>query len=123
MSSDQPLHSFSPQQIVCLEAAGDRLYGAVIQFIEPQSNYWLRPLCLVTELSNNPGRSPQIISLHRTSDIIVSQDFLREALDTEVLEFWTALYDESGDYEDNPSGRKDLQRFLHYLLAQAPGQQ
>ncbi len=123
MSSDQPLHSFSPQQIVCLEAAGDRLYGAVIQFIEPQSNYWLRPLCLVTELSNNPGRSPQIISLHRTSDIIVSQAFLREALDTEVLEFWTALYDESGDYEDNPSGRKDLQRFLHYLLAQAPGQQ
>lgn len=112
MSAQYPLPSFSPQQIVCLESAGDRLYGSVIQFIERQSNYWLRPLCLVS----NAGRSPQIISLHRTADVIVGQNFLREALDTEVLEFWTALYDESVDYADNPSGRQDLQRFLRDLL-------
>lgn len=50
---------FTPQQIVCLETGGSlgtpprefqgdrRLYAAVIQFIEQQQNYWLRPLCLV----------------------------------------------------------------------------
>jgi hypothetical protein len=99
---------FSPQQVVCIEQNQCRLYASVIQYIEVQQTYWLRPLCLV----ENRDTQPQIISLHQTSDIIVPQGSFREAWDTEVLEFWTALYQESETYEDNPTGRAELHRFL-----------
>ena len=100
--------NFSPQQIICIESPHDRLYGSVIQFIEKQQSYWIRPHCLVTEAD--------IISLHRTSDVIIEQNQVREALDTEILEFWTALYDDSGEYDDNVTGRTVLHRFLRNFV-------
>ncbi|NJN71421.1 MAG: hypothetical protein HC799_00655 [Limnothrix sp. RL_2_0] len=110
--SNQSLtNNFSSQQIVCIDASQQRLYGSVIQYIETQCNYWIRPLCLVENVADNPS----IISLHRTSDLIIARDKLREALDTEVLEFWTTLYDESGAYEDNVEGRAKLHRFLRQM--------
>jgi len=111
--SNQSLaNNFSPQQIICIEASQQRLYGSVIQYIEVQCKYWLRPLCLVENVENNP----LVISLHRTSDLIIARDKLREALDTEVLEFWTTLYDESGEYDDNVQGRAELHRFLRQMV-------
>lgn len=107
-SRDSRPTTFSPQQIICIEAPQEHLYGAVIQFIEPQDTYWIRPLCLVRQ-----GISPpDVISLHRTSDMIIAAAKLREAWDTEILEFWSALYDETTTYEDNPQGRRELHRFL-----------
>ncbi|AFY40197.1 hypothetical protein Lepto7376_4066 [[Leptolyngbya] sp. PCC 7376] len=107
--SHTPGHAnFSPQQIVCLESPQERLYGSVIQFIEKQKSYWIRPHCLVSSESE----AAEVISLHRTSDVIIDYQRVREALDTEILEFWTALYDESLGYEDNVSGRAILHRFL-----------
>ncbi|BAW95425.1 hypothetical protein NIES970_03300 [[Synechococcus] sp. NIES-970] len=97
-----------PQQIVCLAAGDRRLYSAVIQYIEPQGNYWIRPLCLV-------NGSPSPIPLHRTADIIVPADQVRAVFDTEILNYWTALYDDSGKYDDNFLGRQLLQDFLHSL--------
>ncbi|MGB2925847.1 MAG: hypothetical protein WBB82_11155 [Limnothrix sp.] len=111
MQSDPSLSSFSPSQIICIEGSARRLYGSVVQYIERQSNYWIRPLCLV----ENDQAEPQVISLHRTSDLIITQDKLREALDTEILEFWTTLYDESGEYGDNIQGRAELHRFLRHV--------
>lgn len=99
---------FSPQQVVCLEQNQRRLYASVIQFVPVQQTYWLRPLCLV----ENWETQPQIISLHQTSDVIVPKGTFREAWDTEILEFWTALYQETESYEDNAAGRAELHRFL-----------
>ncbi len=101
--------SFTPQQIICLEQGDCHLYAAVIQFIESQQTYWIRPLCLV---KIQAGSTHHITSLHRTSDVIVPQGTFREAWDTEIVEFWTTLYDESGCYEDNSAGRQILQQFL-----------
>lgn len=102
---------FSPQQIVCLASGDRRLYGAVIQYIPAQNNYWLRPLCLVGIV----GTTERPISLHRTADLIIAAHRLREALDTEILNFWSALYDDSGEYHDNVAGRQILNRFLRDL--------
>lgn len=99
---------FSPQQVVCLEQNQCCVYASVIQYIEGQQTYWLRPLCLVEK----GDMQPEIISLHQTSDLIVPQGSFREAWDTEVLEFWTALSQETEIYEDNPAGRAELHRFL-----------
>ena len=107
MSELQQDSNFSPQQVICLESTQERLYGAVIQFIEKQKSYWIRPYCLVVG-----EEKPEITLLHRTSDIIIAQNKIREAFDTEILEFWSALYDESGEYDDNVEGRAVLHRFL-----------
>ncbi|MEB3224945.1 MAG: hypothetical protein VKJ86_03985 [Synechococcus sp.] len=102
---------FPPQQIVCLGSGDRRLYGAVIQYIKTQGTYWLRPLCLVT--TSPQGKLP--ISLHCTADIIISAQQVREAFDTEILDFWSFLYDDSGDYQENSAGRCLLQNFLREL--------
>lgn len=116
MDTKQIHIDFAPQQIVCLEAIATpatcpirRLYSSVIQFIERQQNYWLRPLCLVEQQND---QILKVISLHRTSDVIIAPQKLREAWDTEILEFWSALYDESGEYDDNLAGRAVLHHFL-----------
>lgn len=107
--SEKP--NFAPQQVICLESPQERLYGTVIQFIEKQKSYWIRPYCLVIG-----EEKPIITSLHRTSDIIIDHTKIREAFDTEILEFWTALYDESGEYDDNIAGRASLHRFLRNFV-------
>ncbi len=107
-SSPDAQSSFRPQQVICLEQDERRLYASVIQFIELQQTYWLRPLCLV----ENSETKPRIISLHRTSDVIVPMGTFRKAWDTEILKFWTELYDDSDSYEDNPGGRAELHHFL-----------
>ena len=109
--------SFTPQQVICLEQGERRLYASVIQFIELQQTYWLRPLCLV----ENSGTKPSIISLHRTSDVIVPRGSFRQAWDTEILEFWTELYDDSNSYEDNPAGRGEVHRFLREFQCNSSG--
>ncbi|WP_232308972.1 hypothetical protein [Picosynechococcus sp. PCC 73109] len=100
---------FKPQQIVCLVAGDRRLYGAVIQFIEAQASYWLRPLCLLSATAEAPT------PLHRSADIIIAAPKIRAALDTEILDCWSVLYDDSGDYGDNVAGRKLVQDFLRSL--------
>ena len=109
-SNSQPEH-FCPQQIVCLSAGDRRLYGSVVQYIEAQRNYWLRPLCLVAAST----QGERAISLHRTADLIISAQQVREAFDTEILNFWSFLYDDSGDYQENIEGRRLLQNFLREL--------
>jgi hypothetical protein len=108
MTTAKANSQFSPQQVVCLEQNQRRLYASVIQFVPVQETYWLRPLCLV----ENWETQPQIISLHQTSDVIVPKGTCREAWDTEILEFWTALYEETESYRDNEAGRAELHRFL-----------
>ncbi len=100
---------FKPQQIVCLTAGDRRLYSAVIQYLEAQASYWLRPLCLLTPTAETPT------PLHRSADIIIAAPKIRAALDTEILDYWSALYDDSGDYGDNVAGRRLVQDFLRNL--------
>ncbi len=102
----------SSQQVICLEHKNCRLYASIIQFIKLQQTYWIRPLFLV---EHSPTK-PRIVSLHPTSDVIVPKGSFREVWDTEILEFWTELYDDSNIYNDNLAGRKELQRFLRAVF-------
>ncbi len=95
-------------QIICLEHDNNRLYACIIQYIESQQTYWIRPLCLL----NTQETKSQIISLHGTSDVILPKNSFRLVWDTEILEFWTELDNNSGIYEDNPIGRAELHGFL-----------
>ncbi|BAU42943.1 hypothetical protein [Leptolyngbya sp. O-77] len=125
--------TFHPSEIVCIEHEEVRLYAEVIQLSETRPVCWLRPLLLVTLVSEEQsaacdvsalassvpplGRSLEserihsMIDLREGADLLLPTALMRHALDVELIPLWSALH----SLKPAAEGDRPVQNPLHSL--------
>lgn len=99
---------FQLGQIVFLEHDDRRLYAEVIQVVVSRQLCWVRPLLLVT----NSKKPHDVTDLRDASDLILSLDLFRPALDTEVIALLSFVMAQSKPNPDTAAGYQ-LNQFIH----------
>jgi hypothetical protein len=111
---DLPLYkamdpTFSPNQIVCIEAMQSLLFGEMVQHVTARRHCWVRPLVLATAI-DRAARIETIgdacwewYDLRQGADLLLPQQVFRAALDVEVLPLMSLLY----QAEDKPQPECD----------------
>lgn len=115
-------------KIVCLEHQGRCLYAEIIQTIQKNQRYWLRPLALSLVTGQNDtwaqddSEVQQIYDLRDCSDLLWPQTQLRAALDIELLPMLTMLQTEkrSTEVKVQKEAHQQLQAFLHSVCSDPP---
>jgi hypothetical protein len=106
---------FVPNQIVCLAADRQFLFGEMVQHVVSRQQCWVRPLVLAVAL-NEAARLEAIgnadwdwYDLRQGSDLLLPQQLFREALDMEVLPLMSLLY-QAEDKQNHLPDRSQLAR-------------
>ncbi|MBD2774931.1 hypothetical protein [Iningainema tapete] len=99
---------FQPGQIVSLEYNHRRLYAEVIQVVVSRQLCWVRPLLL----ANYCGEIPEVTDLRDAADLILTINFFRPALDTEVIGLLSEIQSLSKLNTDT-GARFQLNQFIH----------
>jgi hypothetical protein len=82
---------FSPNQVVCLEQEGLRLFGEVVQMVPLRSRCWVRPLAMA-QVSEESLELRLLYDLRESSHLVLPAQLFREALDTELIPLMSALF-------------------------------
>lgn len=130
---------FSPGQILYIEHQGVRLYAEVIQVVRDRKLCWVRPLALVTPITDSNLRSApiqgtvshtglepvELYDLRQGADLVCPQSLLQIALDTEVIPVLTEL--DSLKPQSNASGlgennlaHEQLREFIRHIWQTNP---
>jgi hypothetical protein len=106
-----------PNQIVCLEQDGTRLYAEVIQCIESRQICWVRPLMLaVSPSSGDLFLEPiTLYDLRQGADLLWPSSLFRLALDTEVLEILPQLESIKTQSHSSQLGHQQLANFVRQV--------
>lgn len=130
---------FKPGQILYIEHQNVRLYAEVIQAISDRNLCWVRPLALVTRVTDanllsHPVQwstscsEPEPVDLHdlrQGVDLVCPQSLFHIALDTEVMPILAELNrlkprsDLSG-LGDNNIAHEQLREFIRHLWQMNP---
>lgn len=122
----EPLSSFQPLQIVCLEDTLYRLYAEVVQTVETKRTCWVRPLLLAEHnrhldlYSDRSSEWPRIYDLRQGSDLLLPTILFRVAMDVEVIPLLSQL--ETLDESKNPvqEARLRLNQFVKDVCLSRP---
>lgn len=109
--------NFQPNQIVCLEHEGTRLYAEVIQIVESRQMCWVRPLMLVVSSSDDYIQSDRSLfyDLRHDVDLVWPAVLFRSALDTEVIPLITHLMASKTQTESTNLAHQQLQIFIRQV--------
>jgi hypothetical protein len=117
---------FSPNQVVCLEQEGLRLFGEVVQMVPLRSRCWVRPLAMAQVLEESLELK-LLYDLRESSHLVLPAQLFRAALDTELIPLMTVLFHpdkdrlaESAESSDTESARQAIHQFIRQIsVAQA----
>lgn len=109
--------NFQPNQIVCLEHEGTRLYAEVIQIVESRQMCWVRPLMLVVSSSDDYIEYDRSLfyDLRQDVDLVWPAVLFRSALDTEVIPLITHLMTSKTQTESTNLAHQQLQIFIRQV--------
>ncbi len=117
-----PVPSFQPCQIVCLEHKDFRLYGEVIQIVQERQVCWVRPLGLIVLLRDladpltwqdrSIAEDFVLHDLREGADLLWPASLFRPALDTEVVPILTQLYSTERQIKPDRIARQKLNSFV-----------
>jgi hypothetical protein len=124
-------NQFAPNQIVCIEASGNLLFGEMVQYIVQRQHCWVRPLVLAMPIAGTSARIETIgdaawewHDLREGSDLLLPQQLFREALDFEVLPLMSLLYQAEDKIQTNNDtaalARQKLNAFVRQICQIKP---
>ncbi|MGE5656018.1 MAG: hypothetical protein ACM37W_05335 [Actinomycetota bacterium] len=112
---------FGPGQVVCLEYGGLCLYAEAIQVVAARQVCWVRPLMLVTSVSEGNQVSQWqsqeaaqrfLWDLRDGADLLWPVSLFRAALDTEVIPLLTQLHSLGSEGKDATAAHQELRHFV-----------
>jgi hypothetical protein len=108
---------FSPNQVVCLEQEGLRLFGEVVQMVPLRSRCWVRPLAMAQVLEESLELR-LLYDLRESSHLVLPAQLFREALDTELIPLMSVLFHPDKESLEESSDSESARQAIHQLIRQ-----